>query len=65
MFFKILKVLKTITPLNKKTLNSNLLIFDCESLKNLETYVLKNFDYFVISNRIVKLKLYVSLLNFK
>ena len=48
MFFKILKVLKTITPLNKKTLNSNLLIFDCESLKNLETYVLKNFDYFVI-----------------
>lgn len=60
MFFKILKVLKTITPLNKKTLNSNLLIFDCESLKNLETYVLKNFDYFVISNRIVKFKLYVS-----
>ena len=60
MFFKILKILKTITLINKKTLNSNLLIFDCMSLENLEMHVLKGFEYFVISNRIEKIKLYLS-----
>ena len=60
MFFKILKILKTITLINKKTLNSNLLIFDCVSLENLEMHVLKGFEYFVISNRIEKIKLYLS-----
>lgn len=64
MFLKSLKFLKLLIKirlLDKKILNSKLIIFDCESLNILQKYVLKDFQYIAISNRMEKIKIYLSI----
>jgi hypothetical protein len=58
---KLFKILKNAQYLNNKNLNKKLIIFDCMSIETLKMYLLKNFDYFVISNRPEKIKLYFSI----
>ena len=58
---KLFKILKKIQFLDNKNLNKKLIIFDSMSIETLKMHLLKNFDYFVISNRPENMKLYFSI----
>ena len=59
--FKFYFVLKKIKWIKNKSLKTKIIIFDYITLQTLKKYVLKNYQYFVISNRLDKIKLYLSI----
>lgn len=58
--YKLFKLLNKIKFLEKKKYKDHLIIYDCTSFNELELYLLKDLNYFIISNRIEKIKIYFS-----
>lgn len=61
MIFKIFKILLDIKFLPKNYKKINFIIFDGTSIEIIKKYILKDYNYFVIDNRIQKRKLYISM----